>query len=102
MSVPQPPQPTVLQKYISFVAQIVRRICINKIEEIIRKEMIMTQRYQRRSINLDDISHARCKALAQNVTLSVSGVLRLLIKRAYEELTVTAETREVTRSRPTN
>jgi len=56
----------------------------------------MTQRYQRRSINLDDVSHARCKTLAENVTLSVSGVLRLLIKKAYEELTVAPETKETT------
>jgi hypothetical protein len=62
----------------------------------------MKQRYQRRSINLDDVSHARCKALADDVTLSISGVLRLLIKKAYEELTVTAETEEITRPRPSN
>jgi hypothetical protein len=64
--------------------------------------MIMKQRYQRRSINLDDVSHARCKALAHDVTLSVSGVLRLLIKKAYEEFTAAAETREITCPRPSH
>jgi hypothetical protein len=41
-------------------------------------------RFKRHSINLDDISHDRCKVLAQELSTSVSGLLRLLVKDAYE------------------
>jgi hypothetical protein len=43
-----------------------------------------TARFKRHSINLDDISHDRCKVLAQELSTSVSGLLRLLVKDAYE------------------
>jgi hypothetical protein len=35
--------------------------------------------YRRRSINLDDGSHERCKILADDMSLSISGFLRVLI-----------------------
>jgi hypothetical protein len=41
-------------------------------------------RFKRRSINLDDISHDRCKVLAQELSTSISGLLRLLVRDAYE------------------
>jgi hypothetical protein len=41
-------------------------------------------RFKRRSINLDDVSHARCKALADNLAVSLSAMLRILIHQAYE------------------
>jgi hypothetical protein len=44
-----------------------------------------TNRYTRRSINLDDASHNRCKELADDLAISVSGLLRIIIKEAYEE-----------------
>jgi hypothetical protein len=44
----------------------------------------MTNRYTRRSINLDDTSHDRCKLLAENMAISISGLLRIIIKQAYE------------------
>ena len=44
----------------------------------------MTNRYTRRSINLDDTSHNRCKELADSMAISVSGLLRIIIKDAYE------------------
>jgi hypothetical protein len=44
-----------------------------------------TNRYTRRSINLDDVSHNRCKALADEMAISISGLLRILIKQAYEQ-----------------
>jgi hypothetical protein len=42
-------------------------------------------RVKRHSINLDDISHDRCKVLAQDLSTSISGLLRLLVKNAYED-----------------
>jgi antitoxin component of RelBE/YafQ-DinJ toxin-antitoxin module len=44
-----------------------------------------TNRYTRRSINLDDASHNRCKALADEMAISISGLLRILIKQAYKQ-----------------
>jgi hypothetical protein len=41
-------------------------------------------RFKRHSINLDDISHDRCKILAQELSTSISGLLRLLVRNAYE------------------
>ena len=40
-------------------------------------------RYTRRSINLDDTSHERCRALADDMSLSISGFLRLLINETF-------------------
>ena len=42
-------------------------------------------RYRRYSINLDDDSHTRCKAMADNMALSISGMLRILIREAFED-----------------
>jgi predicted DNA-binding ribbon-helix-helix protein len=43
------------------------------------------RRYKRRSINLDDVSYNRCKEIADSMKVSVSAVLRLLIKEIYEQ-----------------
>jgi hypothetical protein len=45
----------------------------------------MSNKYRRRSINLDDTSHARCRTLAADKALSISGMLRLIIKEAYDD-----------------
>jgi hypothetical protein len=45
----------------------------------------MTERYKRHSINLDDQSHANCKALADDMGVSISGMIRILIKQAFEK-----------------
>ena len=57
-------------KNIFAVAQIVRRICINKIERNNSKGNDYDATLSTRSINLDDVSHARCKALARRDTFS--------------------------------
>ena len=44
-----------------------------------------TTRFRRYSINFDDISHDRCKVLAQELSTSISGLLRLLVKDAFED-----------------
>jgi hypothetical protein len=44
-----------------------------------------TSRFKRVSINLDSTSRNKCKILADDQSTSISGVLRLLIKRAFEE-----------------
>ena len=49
------------------------------------EHMTPVSRFKRHSINLDDISHDRCKVLAQDLSTSISGLLRLLVKNAYEE-----------------
>ena len=45
----------------------------------------MNSRFTRRSVNLDDVSHNRCKELAEDMAISLSGLLRIIIKEAYEE-----------------
>jgi hypothetical protein len=45
----------------------------------------MNSRFTRRSVNLDDASHNRCKQLADDMATSISGLLRIIIKEAYEE-----------------
>ncbi len=42
-------------------------------------------RFRRRSISLDDASHAQCKTLAESMALSVSAMLRVLIKQACDK-----------------
>jgi hypothetical protein len=42
-------------------------------------------RYKRYSINLDDSSHQRCKLLAEKMAISISGLLRIIINKAYEQ-----------------
>ena len=44
----------------------------------------MTTRYKRYSINLDDDSHRRFRALADDLSVSMSGLLRMIIKDAFE------------------
>jgi hypothetical protein len=43
-----------------------------------------TNRLRRRTINLDDETHRRCKLLASGMTLSISGWLRLMVRDIYE------------------
>jgi hypothetical protein len=42
-------------------------------------------RYKRYSINLDDESRDQCKLLADNLTVSMSGLIRMLIRNAFEK-----------------
>ncbi len=42
-------------------------------------------RLRRRTINLDDITHQRCRMLADAMTLSISGWLRLMVREIYEK-----------------
>ena len=42
-------------------------------------------RYKRYSINLDDESRDQCGLLADNLTVSMSGLIRMLIRDAFEE-----------------
>ena len=55
-------------------------------------------RFKRVSINLDSTSRNKCKILADDQTTSISGVLRLLIKQAFEEHQRVAETQDISRS----
>jgi hypothetical protein len=45
----------------------------------------MVNRFTRQSINIDDDNFVRCKRLAIDMAVSISGVIRLLIKDAYEK-----------------
>jgi hypothetical protein len=42
-------------------------------------------KFQRRSVSLDDVSVDRCKLLAKDLSTSMSGLLRLIIKDAFDE-----------------
>ncbi len=42
-------------------------------------------RYRRRSINLDDETYAQCKLLADELLVSVSCFLRIVIRDAYQQ-----------------
>jgi hypothetical protein len=42
-------------------------------------------RYKRYSINLDDEGRDQCGLLADNLTISMSGLIRILIRNAFEE-----------------
>lgn len=55
-------------------------------------------RFKRHSISLDDTSLERCKVLADELSTSVSGLLRLLVKNAYENQEHIFEKRESSRS----
>jgi hypothetical protein len=46
---------------------------------------MIIQKFKRKSISLDDASVDRCKVLADDRSTSISGVLRLIIKDAFEE-----------------
>jgi hypothetical protein len=60
--------------------------------------MTTPTRFKRHSINLDDISHDRCKVLAQELSTSISRLLRLLVKDAYEDQQHIAKTQERSRT----
>jgi len=51
----------------------------------------MTNRFTRRSINIDDANFDRCKTLAADMSTSISGVIRLLIKEAYEKSVIVSK-----------
>jgi hypothetical protein len=57
-----------------------------------------TARFKRHSISLDDTSLDRCKVLAEEMSTSVSGLLRLLVKNAYENQQHISEKQESSRS----
>jgi hypothetical protein len=57
-----------------------------------------TARFKRYSINFDDISHDRCKVLAQELSTSISGLLRLLVKDAFEDHNHICEKQESSQS----
>jgi hypothetical protein len=44
----------------------------------------MTTKFKRYSINLDDDSHRRFKAMADDLAVSMSGLLRMMIKDAFQ------------------
>ena len=74
-------------KYYTCHAQIERIAWINTVERLlIGGDAKMTiQKFKRKSISLDDASVDRCKVLAEDRSTSISGVLRLIIKDAFEE-----------------
>jgi hypothetical protein len=49
------------------------------------KQKVTTNRFTRRSINIDADNFARCQTLANDLAISISGLIRLLIKQAYEK-----------------
>ncbi len=51
----------------------------------------MTNRFTRRSINIDEENFFRCKTLAADMAVSVSGVIKLLIKSAYEKRVIVSK-----------
>ena len=44
----------------------------------------MTKKFKRFSVSLDDASHDKCKFLADEMATTVSGVLQILVKYAYD------------------
>jgi macrodomain Ter protein organizer (MatP/YcbG family) len=42
-------------------------------------------KFKRRSISLDDTSHHRCKLLAEERATTISGLLRFLIRDAFDQ-----------------
>jgi hypothetical protein len=42
-------------------------------------------KFKRKSVSLDDVSVDRCKLLARDLSTSMSGLLRLIIKDAFDE-----------------
>jgi hypothetical protein len=44
-----------------------------------------TSKYKKRSINVDHETIARCRSLADDWAVSVSVLIRLLIREAYEK-----------------
>jgi hypothetical protein len=54
-------------------------------------------RYKRYSINLDDESRDQCGLLADNLTVSMSGLIRMLIRDAFEEPQINSEKQDNSR-----
>jgi hypothetical protein len=54
--------------------------------------------YKRYSINLDDESRDQCGLLAANLTVSMSGLIRMLIRHAFEERRTNCEKQDDSRS----
>jgi hypothetical protein len=55
-------------------------------------------KFKRKSVSLDDASVNRCKILAEEMATSVSGLLRLIIRDAYEEHQRISQNQESNRS----
>lgn len=53
----------------------------------------MIARFKRYSINLDDTSRDRCRTLATELSTTVSGVVRHLIRDAFEQRERNSENR---------
>jgi hypothetical protein len=58
----------------------------------------MANHFTRRSINLDEDNFARRKRLAEDMAVSVSAVVRLLIKEAYKKNRMTVNPDQSTNS----
>ena len=58
----------------------------------------MSSRFRRYSINLDTASHEKCKTLAHEMSTTVSGIVRLLIRDAFEERHSMTERTSISRS----
>ena len=50
-------------------------------------------RYKRYSINPDDQSRDQCGLLADNLTVSMSGLIRMLIRNAFEDFKLIVQNR---------
>jgi hypothetical protein len=57
-----------------------------------------TTKYKRRSVSLDDTSHDRCKVLADEMSTTVSGLLRILVRNAFDTHQHIAAQQESSRS----
>ena len=55
-------------------------------------------RYKRYSINLDDNSRDQCGILASYLTVSMSGLIRMLIRDAFEERQINCGKQDASRS----
>jgi hypothetical protein len=44
-----------------------------------------SSRYKRHSINLDEQSHTQCGIMAEHLAVSMSGMIRILIRNAFED-----------------
>jgi antitoxin component of RelBE/YafQ-DinJ toxin-antitoxin module len=53
-------------------------------------------KFRRVSISLDDISKNRAATLADEMSCTISGVVRLLLKKEYEKVVRSAEKERVT------
>jgi hypothetical protein len=55
-------------------------------------------RYKRYSINLDEESRDQCELLADNLTVSMSGLIRMLIRNAFDECQSNCEKQDSSQS----